>query len=106
MFNVAVTQLSKIQIQKAVKNTEFDTEENVLLYLQKIQEKEGLQIFSLLDILCKGKINTVSFSRDTPYQYFYARLGREFISIRLRKTGEEIGVKIKSKSLRTSPLLV
>jgi len=100
------THFSKISIRKSQQNAEFDTEDNILLYLRKIQENEDLPVFESLNILLQGKINTVSFSKDNPYRYFYARLDRDSISVKLRKLREEIEFKVKPKTLRKSYLLI
>ncbi len=94
----------KVYIKSSKRKVEYATIDYILesLYLMKV--KEDLPVFRLLDILAEGNVDSVSFSRDIPHCYFYARAHKDSISIIIRKSdeGKDIEFQVPLKTLKVA----
>ena len=84
-----MTTFTKIYRRKTEKNLNYARTEDVLEELRVLEKQKGWAIFEALKVLKERKADSFSFTKDTPYQYFYGRINEEVIIIRLKtKKGE------------------
>jgi hypothetical protein len=67
------TELSKIVSRSTNRAVDYATPSAVVSLLQEYARKYSLPIFEMLRILSNGKVQSVSFTKDTPHFRFYAR---------------------------------
>ena len=94
--------VAKVYIKSPKKRIEFATIDYVLESLYLMKARDDLPVFKLLDILAEGKVDCVSFSRDSPHCYFYARMHKDYISIVIRKSdeGRDLELQVPLHTLR------
>ena len=97
-----IGQISKVYIKSSKRKVEYATIDYVLESLYLMRARDNLPVFELLDVLVNGRIDSVSFSRNSPHCYFYARIRKEFISIIIRQLdeGKDIEFQVPLETLR------
>lgn len=84
-----MTTFTKVFRRKARKEVDYARTEYVLEELHVLEKQTGWAIFDALKVLKEGKADSFSFTKDTPYQYFYGRINEEVVILRLKtKKGE------------------
>jgi hypothetical protein len=98
------TDISKVYIKSSKKKVEYATIDYILESLYLMKAKDELPVFKLLDLLFDGKIDSVSFSRDSPHCYFYARMHTDYISMIIRRSeeGKDMEFQVPLKTLKLS----
>jgi len=71
----------------------------VLEELRILEKQKGWAIFEALKTLLEGKADSFSFTKDTPYQYFYARMTEEVIIIKLKTRKGETEFRLPLEQL-------
>lgn len=66
------TRLTKVVNRHVERAVDYATPEGVFAFLHDLVEKRGLPLFRMLEILAEGHVNSVSFTRNSPYLRFYA----------------------------------
>jgi hypothetical protein len=79
-----VTRFTKVFSRKTDKELNYTTSENVLEELQVLEKQKGWAIFENLKMLMNGKADSFSFTKDNPYDYFYARITEEDIIFKMK----------------------
>jgi len=94
--------ISKVYIKSSRKKTEYATIDYILESLYLMKARDNLPVFELLEILANGNVDSVSFSRDLPHCYFYARIHKDFISIIIRKSheGRDVEFQVPLETLK------
>ena len=84
-----MTSFTKVYRQKTQKELDYARTEDVLEELRVLEKQKGWAIFEALKVLKERKADSFSFTKDTPYQYFYGRINEEVVILRLKtKKGE------------------
>lgn len=96
-----MTGFAKILSEKTEKELNYTTFENVLEELRVLESQKGWAIFESLKVLLRGKADSFSFTKDNPYDYFYARITEEDIIFKMktRKGETEFRVPLQQFSL-------
>lgn len=94
--------ISKVYVKSSKRKVEYATLDYILESLHLMKARDDLPVFRLLNILADGNVDSVSFGRDDPHCYFYARAHKEYISMIIRKSGEgkDIEFQIPYKMLK------
>jgi len=94
--------ISKVYIKSSRKKTEYATTDYILESLYLMRTRDNLPVFELLIILANGNVDSVSFSRDSPHCYFYARIHKDFISMIIRKSheGRDVEFQVPLETLK------
>ena len=79
-----MAKFTKVFNRKTDKELNYTTFENVLEELRVLEKQKGWAIFEGLKMLIKGKADSFSFTKDNPYDYFYARITEEDIIFKMR----------------------
>ncbi len=79
-----MTEFAKIFSEKTEKELNYTTFENVLEELRVLERQKGWAIFESLKVLMKRKADSFSFTKDSPYDYFYARITEEDIIFKMK----------------------
>lgn len=97
-----IGQISKVYIKSSKRKVEYATIDYVPESLYLMRARDNLPVFDLLDVLVNGRIDSVSFSRNSPHCYFYARIRKDFISIIIRQLdeGKDIEFQVPLETLR------
>jgi len=95
---------SRVCIKSSKKKVEYATTDYVLESLYLMKARDDLPVLELLDLLVDGKMDSVSFSRDFPHCYFYARTHADYVSMIIRRMdeGKEIEFQVPLKTLKLS----
>lgn len=86
--------LTKIINRKTQKALNYTSSEKAIEELEVIAKQKGWAIFEALKVLKSGKADSFSFTKDNPYNYFYARIVEENIIFKLKTREEETEFKI------------
>jgi hypothetical protein len=94
--------ISKVYIKSSGKKTEYATIDYILESLYLMRARDNLPVFELLKMLANGNVDSVSFSRDLPHCYFYARIHKDFISIIVRRSheGRDVEFQVPLETLK------
>jgi hypothetical protein len=68
--------------------------------LHVFEGQMGWSIFGILDLLKQKKADSLSVTKEKPFHYFYARLSKKTIIIRLQTSEQEIEFKIPIEELK------
>jgi len=80
--------ISKVYVKSSKRKVEYATLEYIFESLHLMKARDDLPVFRLLDILADGKVDSISFNRDDPHCYFYARAHKDYVSMIIRKSSE------------------
>jgi hypothetical protein len=102
---VKVTQLTKVVNRRVEREIDYATPKGVAALLREYAEKRGLPLLRMLEILAEGRVNSVSFTKDTPYFHFYASANsnRATITINTDKGEYETTVDLSQFASGSSP---
>lgn len=81
--------LTKVFSRKTEKELDYTPSENVLEELQVLENQKGWAIFENVKMLINGKASSFSFTKDNPYQYFYARITNENVIFKMKTREDE-----------------
>lgn len=84
-----MSNLTKVFTRKTKKELNYATTKNVLEELRFLEKQKGWAIFEALRVLKEGKADSFSFTKDSPYHYFYARITEEIVILKLKTKGKE-----------------
>lgn len=89
-----MTGFAKVLSEKTERELNYTTFENVLEELQVLERQKGWAIFESLKVLMKGKADSFSFTKDSPYDYFYARITEEDIILKMKTREGETELRV------------
>lgn len=84
-----MSNFTKVYNRRTKKEINYAKSKDVLEELNILEMQKGWTIFSALKVLQEGKADSFSFTKDHPYQYFYARMTDKFVVIKL-KTSDRV----------------
>lgn len=93
--------LVKIHLRKVGVASNYATSEAIRSLFQGFEIQKNLPVFDVLKILIERKANSLSFTRDDPYFYFYSRLNENEVSIKINDLEKEIEISMPTAVLRT-----
>lgn len=91
--------LTKVCSRNTNNEINYIRPKDILKELHILEKQKGWAIFEALEILKKGKADSFSFTKDYPYQYFYARINEDTIILKLRTKKRETEFRIPHKQL-------
>jgi len=94
-----LTDLTKVYRRKIGKELDYARTEYVLEELRILEKQKGWAIFDALKVLKEGRADSFSFTKDTPYQYFYGRINEEVVILRLKTSNGETEFRIPIEQL-------
>jgi len=84
-----LTSLTKVYRRKTKKELNYARTEDIFEELRVLEKQKGWTIFENLKVLKDRGADSFSFTKDTPYEYFYGRITEEVVILRLKtKKGE------------------
>ncbi|MDH5732789.1 MAG: hypothetical protein OEY88_03250 [Candidatus Bathyarchaeota archaeon] len=84
-----MTSLTKVYRRKTKKELNYARTEDIFEELRVLEKQKGWTIFENLKVLKDRGADSFSFTKDTPYEYFYGRITEEVVILRLKtKKGE------------------
>jgi hypothetical protein len=89
-----VTKFTKVFNRKTDKELNYTTFENILEELHILEKQKGWAILENLKMLINGKADSFSFTKDNPYDYFYARITDEDIIFKMKTTEGETEFRV------------
>jgi uncharacterized Fe-S cluster-containing radical SAM superfamily protein len=66
------THLTKVVNRRIERAVDYATPSGVIALLREYAKKRDLPLFRMLEILGEERVNSISFTRDSPYFRFYA----------------------------------
>ena len=94
-----MTSFTKVFSRKTERELDYTTSENALAELQILAKQRGWAIFEALKVLKDGKADSFSFTKDSPYSYFYARIAEENVIFKLKTREKETEFRIPIEQL-------
>jgi len=94
-----LTSFTKIFSRKTERELNYTTSESALAELQVLAKQKGWAIFESLRALKDGKADSFSFTKDNPYNYFYARITEENVVFKLKTREKETEFRIPLEQL-------
>ena len=94
-----MTTFTKVFNRKTETDFDYTTSENALEELRILEKQNGWAIFEALKVLKEGNADSFSFTKDSPYHYFYARITEEHVIFRLRTKESETELRIPLEQL-------
>ena len=91
---LSVTSFAKVISRKSEKELNYTPSKNIVEDLRILEKQKGWAIFDSIKVLINGKADSFSFTKDNPYQYFYARLTEENIIFKIKSREDEIEFRI------------
>ena len=90
---------AKVYSRKTKKELNYASSEDVLEELRLLEKQKGWKIFEALEVLKEGKANSFSFTKDTPYHYFYARITEDYVVFKLKTRKKESEFRLPIEQL-------
>jgi len=90
---------TRVFSRKTEKDLNYTPSENAIEELQVLAKQKGWAIFECLKALKEGKADSFSFTKDSPYVYFYGRITEENVIFKLRTREKETEFKIPLEHL-------
>jgi hypothetical protein len=91
---LSLASFAKVISRKSEKTLDYTPPKNVLEELKILEKQKGWAIFESVKILMSGKADSFSFTKDNPYNYFYARVTDEDIIFKMKTREDETEFKI------------
>ena len=85
---------TKVLSQKTEKELNYSPSKNILEELQLLEKQKGWTIFESLKVLVKGDADSFSFTKDNPYNYFYARIANDNLVLKIKTVEYETEFRI------------
>ena len=90
---------TKIYTRKTKKELNYARTRDILEELRVLEKQKGWAIFEALKVLKEGKADSFSFTKDTPYQYFYGRKSEEVVILKLKTRKGETEFRLPLEQL-------
>jgi len=97
---VRPTKIVKVQLKKQGSVSNYTTSEAIFSLFSEFEKKQNLPVFDILKILIQGKVNSISFTKDVPYFYFYSRSDEQEVLIKFNDLQKEIEIPITMEILK------
>jgi len=94
-----LTALTKVYTRKTEKELNYARTRDVLEELRVLEKQKGWAIFEALKVLKEGKADSFSFTKDTPYEYFYGRINEEVVILKLKTRKGETEFRLPLEQL-------
>jgi hypothetical protein len=94
-----LTAFTKVYRRKTEKELNYARTRDILEELRVLEKQKGWAIFEALKVLKEGKADSFSFTKDTPYQYFYGRINEEVVILKLKTRKGETEFRVPIEQL-------
>lgn len=94
-----MTSFAKVYSRKTERELNYTTSQNILEELRVLEKQKGWAIFKALEVLKKGNADSFSFTKDDPYNYFYARITEEHVIFKLKTREKESEFRLPLEQL-------
>jgi hypothetical protein len=94
-------ELVKVQLKKTGDFYNYATLDTICALLHEFASKKDLPVFDILKILITRRVDSLSFTRDDPYFYFYSRLDVDGVLIKSSDHEKEVEMHMSAEALRT-----
>lgn len=94
------TRIVKVRLKKTGAVSNYATSEAIFSLFREFEKKRSLPVFDILKILIQGKVNSISFTKDAPYFYFYSRSDENEVLIKFNDLEKEIEIPISLEVLK------
>lgn len=95
------TKLVKVRYKKTGVASDYATSEAICSLFQEFEIQRNLPVFDILKTLMKRKVNSLSFTRDDPYFYFYSRLDENGVLVKFNDLKKEVEIPMSITVLRS-----
>jgi len=92
--------VTKLYSRKVQKDFTFALSDDLIEQLHLFEKQMGWKIFDILKILKEKKADSLSITKEKPFNYFYARLSGKTVTIRLESLDKQTEFRIPIKELR------
>jgi len=82
------------------RNFDFATTDELIEQLRIFEKQVGWSIFDILSVLSEKKADSLSLTKEKPFNYFYARLSEKTIIIRFETSEKETEFRLPIEKLR------
>jgi len=86
--------LSKFKINRIVGETNYASDESLIESIKTMKAVWNIPILQYLKDLMDGSVDSVSFTKDKPYYYFFGRRFKKSISITIKEDEKTIEFSI------------
>ena len=97
--------LSKISIREVKKDTNYANNETLMESLNTIKATWNIPIGKYFQDLLEERVDSISFTKDKPYYYFFARRFNEMLSVTIKEAERVIDFSIPLQEIRTNELV-
>lgn len=94
-----MSNFTKVFSRKTKKELNYTTSEDALEELRILEKQKGWAIFEALRVLKEGKADSFSFTKDSPYHYFYVRITEEIVIFKLKTKEKETEFRLPIEKL-------
>lgn len=91
--------MEKVYFKKAERQLDYATPQYLKDFLLSLKAKYDVPIRDAILLLNKGKVDSVSFSKNKPYFNFHATRINDSIWISIRESGQDIEFNTSLQSL-------
>jgi hypothetical protein len=91
--------ITKIRSRKVDSSINYARDEDLLEQLEVFEKQMNWSIFEVLEMLKSQKADSLSITKEKPFHYFYARLSKKMITIRLQTSEKETEFKLPIEKL-------
>lgn len=95
-----IKHLSKVEIREISDETDYATGKSVIEFLRTIAARDNIPIFDFLSHLSRGKVDSVSLSKDNPYRYFFATASGSNVSIVMKEEKRTVEMQLPFDELK------
>ncbi len=82
-----------------VGKTDYASDESLMESIHTMNAVWNISLHKYLEDLGNGVVDSVSFTKDKPYHYFFARRYRNNIAITIKETDKTINFSIPSQDI-------
>ena len=91
--------ITKVRSRKVENILNYTTVEYLIDELHTFEKQMGWPIFEILSVLKQKKADSFSITKEKPFYYFYARLSKKTVIIRLQNSEQEIEFRLPVEKL-------
>ncbi len=91
---------NQVSFSKSAKGISFALTEDLVEQIHLFEKQMDWKIFDILRILKEKKADSLSITKEKPFNYFYARLSGKNVIIRLESLDKQTEFKIPIEKLR------
>lgn len=91
--------ITEIRTNKQDKQVNYATTQDLVEQLHIFEKQMEWSIFEILNVLKTRKADSLSVTKEKPFHYFYARLSKDTIIVRVQTSEQETEFRIPLEQL-------